>query len=627
MTCSFRYSSFSLMTVLYNKNTMGRIQQLDTQTANMIAAGEVVERPQGVVKELVENAIDAGSTRITVSIEEGGMKKITVEDNGCGMDSKDAEMCFHRHATSKIHNQNDLWSIHTLGFRGEALPSIAAVAKVTLCTSDGNDATKVVISYGKTESVTPYPCNQGTEISVEGLFYHTPARLKHMKSGSYEATLIQDVMNSFALSHPEIAFHLINDGRDAFRTTGQGNLLEVVFNVFGRAAAENAIPVDFHDYDYHVTGYLVKPILSRASRGCMQIFLNGRMVKTYKLFQAVRQGYEGTMPENRYPLCVLSVEMDPHLLDVNVHPSKWEVRISKEIQLETLIRTEVKKSLHQEEAVPSVDVHETRTEYYEPLSFDQEDLEPVVEEKKEDYQSEESDEAPTTFTMDEKTREAIAKEAEEDNAFLTRLTRQTDNHVEEAEEEKPVFPHMDVIGQYHQKLILCAMDNGIAVVSQHAALRRILYEKTLKEMNESIVMMDLIVPVMCHVGDTMASRCDEINEALKDLHISFEPFGKDTLAVHSVPSWMQGLEEESFLNDLLDAFKNENTEHFGKMAKKKAALLACRHGVRRNQKLNLNEMNETIRQLSQCEDPFHDPSGKPVYIVLEEKKLAKELKE
>ena len=622
MTCSFRYSSFSLMTVLYNKNTMGRIQQLDTQTANMIAAGEVVERPQGVVKELVENAIDAGSTRITVSIEEGGMKKITVEDNGCGMDATDAEMCFHRHATSKIHNQNDLWSIHTLGFRGEALPSIAAVAKVTLCTSDGNDATKVVIGYGKTESVSPYPCNQGTEISVEGLFYHTPARLKHMKSGSYEATLIQDVMNSFALSHPEIAFHLINDGRDAFRTTGQGNLLEVIFNVFGRAAAENALPVDFSDFDYHVTGYLIKPVMSRASRSCMHIFLNGRMVKTYKLYQSVRQGYEGTMPDNRYPMCVLSVEMDPHLLDVNVHPSKWEVRISKEIQLETLIRNEVKKALHQETAVPEADVHETRTEYYEPLSFDTEDLSPVVEEKKEEYQPQE--ETPSTFTLDAETREAIAKEAQEDNEFLKQLNQEPEP---QPEEEKPDFPPMEVIGQFHQKMILCALDHGIAVISQHAALRRILYEKTLKEMHETVVMLDLIVPVMCHVGDAMVASCDEINQALQDLHIVFEPFGKDTLVVHSIPSWMQGLEEEAFLNDLLDAFRNEHAGHFGKMAEKMAALLACRHGVRRNQKLNMDEMTEVVRQLSQCEDPFHDPSGKPIYIILEEKKLEKELKE
>jgi len=217
---------------------MGRIKQLDTLTANMIAAGEVVERPMGVVKELVENAIDAGSTRIEVNITEGGIQRLSVIDNGCGMDAQDAQLCFGRHATSKIQSQNDLWSIHTLGFRGEALPSISSVSRMVLSTSDGKDATRVVVAYGNVESVTPYPCNQGTEVSVEGLFYQTPARLKHMRSAAYEASLIQDVVSKFALSHPEIAFILRSDDRESFRTSGQGNLLEVIYQVFGRMAAE-----------------------------------------------------------------------------------------------------------------------------------------------------------------------------------------------------------------------------------------------------------------------------------------------------------------------------------------------------------------------------------------------------
>ena len=298
---------------------MGRIQQLDSQTANMIAAGEVVERPMGVVKELVDNAIDAGSTRIDISIEEGGISKITIRDNGSGMDAEDAQMAFKRHATSKIRTQNDLWSIHTLGFRGEALPSIASVSKLTMITSDGNESTKIVIEYGQTVSVSAYPCNQGTEISVEGLFYRTPARLKHMRSASYEASLIQDVIVRFALSHPEISFHLISDGRDAFRTSGQGDLLEVLFQAGGRAVAENAVKAEFEDFDYKVRGYIVKPMITRASRSNMYVFLNGRMVRTYKLYKA---------PVPHVPTCTCSSTAVWSALINCIKQSRTDMRIS-----------------------------------------------------------------------------------------------------------------------------------------------------------------------------------------------------------------------------------------------------------------------------------------------------------
>lgn len=586
---------------------MGRIQKLDSQTTNMIAAGEVVERPMGVVKELVENAIDAGSTRIVITAEQGGIEKITVQDNGCGMDSQDAKMCFERHATSKIHNQNDLWAIHTLGFRGEALPSIAAVAKVTLRTSDGNDSTETIISYGKLQSVTPYPCNQGTEISVEGLFYHTPARLKHMKSGSYEASLIQNVISSFALSHPEIAFQFIHDGREVFRTSGQGDLLEVIYTVFGRMAAENAIPVSFHDFDYEVKGYLIKPSITRASRNMMHIFLNGRMVRTYKLYKAVKDGYHGYIPEQRYPMCILSVEMDPHLLDVNVHPSKWEVRISKEIQLETLLRDKTAEALSSGNSVTPAKVHETKTEYYEPLSMDMEELQ----------------EKPKTFTLDEELKKAIRSEAEEDNQILKEIEEK--NQVKQ-EEEKPVFPALEVLGQFHHNYMIASSDTGLVVIDQKGAYQRILYEKILHESDQNTVIQDLLVPVTIHCDDVLVNRCQEINDALQDIHIQLEPFGTDTLAVHSIPSWMKDIDEQAFFNDLLDQFKNDNARTYARMAKERAARLAIKHTSRRKNTLSVPEMQEMVHQLSECDNPFHTPQGKPVFVIFEEKDLAKEFR-
>ncbi len=595
---------------------MGKIHQLDSHTANMIAAGEVVERPMGVVKELVENAIDAGSTSITISIEEGGISKITIQDNGCGMSSEDAEMAFQRHATSKIQGENDLFSIHTLGFRGEALPSIAAVSQVTLVTSDGVDNTKIVIAYGQKQSASPYPCNQGTEITVEGLFYHTPARLKHMRSASYESSLIQDVISRFALSHPEIAFHFINDGRDAFRTSGQGSLLEVVFNVYGRAASENCIAVDFSDFDYHVTGYLVKPDITRASNKMMHVFLNGRMVRTYRIYKAIQDGYEGLIPNGRYPMCVLSIEMDPHLLDVNVHPSKWEVRISKEIQLELLIKDEIHKALNVQDIIPTVQVHEAAVEYYQPLSFDEELKEqPIIEESPKDEKKE--IEQPDDIQL------SIQKEAEEDAKILRALQSEV---VEEKVEEKQPFPLMQVIGQYHNQYILCEMEHALAIVDQYAANKKILYHEIYQKMKQESTMMDLLLPITIHTSDDIVQRCDEINESLASFHITFEPFGKDTLIIRSLPSWCQKIEEEQFIQDLIESFHNEETNHFTKTKQEKIAQIATSHLIKKTKHFTLEEMNQLIESLSKCDDPFVGVDHKPVLIVLDERDLMKEFK-
>lgn len=601
---------------------MGKIKQLDTLTANMIAAGEVVERPMGVVKELVENAIDAGSTRIEVNITEGGIQRLSVIDNGCGMDSQDAQLCFGRHATSKIQSQNDLWSIHTLGFRGEALPSISSVSRMVLNTSDGKDATRVVIAYGKIESVTPYPCNQGTEISVEGLFYHTPARLKHMRSAAYEASLIQDVVSKFALSHPEIAFILRSDDRESFRTSGQGNLLEVVYQVFGRMAAEYAVPVNFQDYDYTVKGFIIKPNITRASRTGMNIFLNGRMVRTYKLYKSVQDGYEDFIVKGRYPICVLDITMDPHLLDVNVHPSKWEVRLSKEIQLETLIQNKIANILRTTILAPEAEVREARQEYYQPLSFDTDRLiqeaEIRKEQQRQQIESQPHPQQPVQETI------TLEKEIEETQQELQRISIQFEETYPEYKPQQQVFPPMEVIGQLHEKFILCAAEKGLVIIDQHAAQERVHYEEYKAKLNQDPAMMDCLVPITIHAGSDLVSRVDEINAAVVDVHVVFEPFGKDTLVVHSVPVWMQDLDETQFLNDVIDLFKNDRDVKYARMEKKKIATMACHHSIRFNRSLTMDEMKEVVRQLSLCQNPYHCPHGRPTFITLDEKTLVKE---
>ena len=577
---------------------MGKILKLDAQTANMIAAGEVVERPMGVVKELVENAIDAAAKRITVTLTEGGIQKLSVLDDGVGMDSSDALTAFQRHATSKIHNADDLWSIHTLGFRGEALPSIASVSKVTMHTNDGNEGTAVQIDYGKIVSAGPYACNQGTEITVEGLFYQTPARLKHLRSSAYEGSLIQDVLYRFAMSHPEISFLLITDGKEAFRTSGKGSLLETIYQVYGRQTAEAAVPVHYEDYDYSIDGYIVKPFLTRVSRNYMHVFLNGRMVHTYHLYKAVQDGYEDFIVKGRYPIVILNIQMDPQLLDVNVHPSKWEVRLSKEKQLEYLLKDQIRNTLKNTVLAPAAEIQKPKQEYYQPLQMDTDALMPQKTEEQK----------PIENTSAEK-KEEIPAVHEPVPAYKPSVQK---------------FPEMQVIGQLHEKFILCACEAGLAVIDQHAAQERVHYEQLQASLNKTPVMSDCLIPITLKAGSDMVRRADEINEAVSDMHIAFEPFGTDTLIVRSLPMWMHETEEQTLLQDLLDNFAQEKENRYTKLEKKKIATMACHRSIRFNRSLSMNEMQEVVAQLSRCENPYHCPHGRPTFVILDEKTLTKE---
>lgn len=598
---------------------MSRIQQLDAQIANMIAAGEVVERPMGVVKELVENAIDAGGTRIIVSMENGGIDRVTVEDNGCGMDRTDARTAFLRHATSKIYRQNDLWNIQTLGFRGEALPSIASVSKLTMCTSDGNDATKVVMEYGKETVFESFACPPGTRISVEGLFYRTPARLKHLRSAAYEGGQIQGVISSFALSHPEIAFRLFADERETFRTAGNGNLQEVIYQVYGRGPAENALPVSFEDFDYHVTGYLIRPLFTRANRSCIHVFLNGRMVRDFKLYRAVQDGYAGFVPQGRYPMCVLHITMDPHILDVNVHPGKWEVRLSKERQLEYLLSEKIMAALKASVNAAEVKPKAVQPEpvYYQPVSFTKEELAPRKE--------------PEVQLSEEKVsvREAIAREMEEDSALLRRVTevREPEPAYEPRKEEDTLpFPAVTYLGQFRDRYLIASCDAGLMLVDQKAAMQRVCYEQALREMERNTVMCPCLVPVTLHCGTGAVRRIDELNSAVKDLEITFEPFGEDTLLVREIPSWMQGCGEAELLTDIVDRFLEDARSAKEKMAFRRLAASAVgkARGIRRH--MSREEAEKLLEQLAACENPWMSLQGKPVAAILDEKTLEKEFR-
>lgn len=581
---------------------MSKIHQLNIHLTNMIAAGEVVERPMGIVKELVENAIDAQATRIEVNVLEGGIQSIEIIDNGCGMDSEDASLAFERHATSKISSTEDLWNINTLGFRGEALPSIASVSQLLLMSSNGEESTRIEIAYGKTISAKPFDVAQGTHIIVEGLFQKTPARLKHLKTVSYENSLIVDVIEKFALSHPEIAFSFSSDGRENFKTSGKGDLLEVIHIIYGKDMAKAAVRVEGKDYDFTVEGIAILPHFHRATRNYMTVFINGRMIRSYRIQKAIGEAYKYYLASDRYPIVILNIKMDAKLVDVNVHPSKWEIRMSKEQQLDILIADTLKKCLQGSMETIEVKTVSPITEKIQFPSFqlDTASISSYVEANKE-----------IMTEMEEPVNVTENQIAEEPTAYM--------------EAKKPSFPQMDVIGQLHGKYILASAVEGLYIIDQHAAEERVHYEQYQKLMlDQNCMMQDLLVPTVLQGNAFVVSRLAEVNEILKAIHVEFESFGQNTLVCRRLPIWMKDIEEEAFLQDVLDLWRSDKDVSEETLKKATIASLACHHSIRFNHVLRLDEMKQVIADLALCEQPYNCPHGRPTLICISEQQLQKE---
>ncbi|MCI5773904.1 MAG: DNA mismatch repair endonuclease MutL [Erysipelotrichaceae bacterium] len=617
---------------------MGIIHKLDAQLTNMIAAGEVVERPMGIVKELVENAIDAGSKHIEINIKNGGIDEVEIVDDGKGMDEDDLLMAFERHATSKIIKANDLWNIQTLGFRGEALPSIASVSKVEITSCDGKQANRLLMAYGQNEGMSRVSANQGTAIKVSGLFYKTPARLKHLRSGAYEASLINDLIIRFALSYPEIAFSLNSDGKNSFSSSGSNDLLEVIFRVYGKDVAKQAFAIEGADFDYHLSGYLIHPQFSKANKNSINIFMNQRMIKDYRLSSKVIEAYHDYIAENRYPIVVLNIAMDSKIVDVNVHPSKWEVRLAKQNQLELLIKQSLQACLqkHMNVFVGSLEKPKVKTKVETPALFaslDEKILaveQPVVEyqapqvEKEVELDAWKASLGKMEHKVDAEPSNIIP--TPKDPILVENKPAPETNQQAFVQVDSPLrnFPTMQLIGQLHGKFILAQGEKGLYIIDQHAAQERVHYEEILSKINERVEMVDLLVPISLNVSADVVDRLEELNANVAQFQISFEAFGDQRLLVRSVPFWLQQTNEERFLMDLIDYFKSEFMQKRQVLQKKRIATMACHSSIRFNHVLSVEEMKEVIRQLSRCEQPYECPHGRPTFILLEDKVLEKE---
>ena len=667
---------------------MGRIHQLDEHLRNMIAAGEVVERPAGVVKELVENAVDAKATRIEVQITQGGIDSIVIIDDGIGMDAEDAKLAFERHATSKLKEEADLWNIHTMGFRGEALPSIAAVSQVTLKTNNGTEATEVMINFGEKQAARATAAPQGTMIEVRNLFQKTPARFKHLKSPQYEFSLILDMIQKFALAHPEIAFYLSHDGKTAFQSKGNDRLQEVMMQIYGRDVAKGAIAIDASDYDYHISGFAAQPQHHRATKYYMTLFVNQRMIRSYHLQKAIIDAFHAYMPKDRYPIAVLNIEMDTQLVDVNVHPSKWEIRLSKEKQLEKLLyqaidaalksklqivqadlpKPKEKKpeiteleftyardpqltKLHQEvnegftnpKELPPLDFAEISAKMKEPITQKMPKA-PVVEMK---MQTEaEVEDQPITYPQYSRSnmkkveysykKEAISldenvisqsesKVSDQETEVKTAQAPKETMKQEGAKPQNECLPSMQVIGQFHQSYILAQGEAGLYIIDQHAAQERyhfeVIKQQILSGNNDT---QPMLIPISLEVDSRVKVRLNELNEAMSVLGIQLEEFGNNALILRDLPTWMQQLNEEAFLQDLIDQWLKDEDIDESKLRHLAIATMACHSSIRFHRSLTHAEMQQVIDDLGKCEQPFHCPHGRPTFICITDEQLTKQ---
>ena len=562
---------------------MAKIHVLSEHLTNMIAAGEVVERPAGIVKECVENSIDAGATVIEVEVFQGGIERIVITDDGCGMDHEDAHLAFMRHATSKMHSEEELFNIQTMGFRGEALPSIASVAQVELQTSNGEEGTLLRYNYGSLDVDEKCNCPRGTKLDVSGLFIKTPARFKHLKSTSYEFSVIADLMNKMALSHPDIRFQLSHDGRVVFQTSGNGNIQEILYQMYGKEVAQNAIHFEGSNEDFHIHGYAIQPKINRATKYFMFLTLNTRLIRSVAIQKAILDAYSDYMPPNRFPIVVLQMDSDTQLVDVNVHPNKWEVRLSKQGEMLDLIKKTIQDALNASLKTVSVSKPEKKS-----VIFEQPEIQysyPVKPRLKEDKTIEQS------FQNYKPIKETIVEEKriyEEKKIPEIKIQEEPISYplpkVEETNDKGPeFFKHLQVLAQLHDSYILCSNEEGLVIVDQHAA-----QEKT------------------AFFG------------------IEFEPFGTDQLILREIPLWFHDVDQKQFLQDLLDYFVENQDVDMAKLRKHMIATMACHSSIRFNRPLSMQEMEQVILDLQKCKQPYHCPHGRPTVIVMSDGELRKE---
>ena len=662
---------------------MQHIQVLDQVTIDKIAAGEVIERPASIVKELVENAIDAGATHVTIEIEEGGISLIRITDDGSGIMKEDIRNAFLRHSTSKIRNVEDLLHITSLGFRGEALSSIAAVTKVEVITKTKEAilGTRYVIEGGQELSLDEAGSSDGTTFIIRQLFYNVPARRKFLKTAMTEAGHVQDLLIRLALSHPEVAFRFLNNNQEKLRTSGSGKLKDVIYNIYGRDVASNLLELDYRQGGIYITGYLGKPLITRGNRNFETFFVNGRYVKSTMISRAVEDAYKDFMMQHKFPFVVLHFQVDTETVDVNVHPTKMELRFQNQQEVYKTVFEAIHRQLLEPELIPQVEVPEPLTSpVQEKKKTPSPDLklvrrvmpsdskeaavsiattpidsaaqtvsEPVKEEPhNEDYFIRKMRERVMSYhnrnsSAEVKDQKKIFRPEEQKKRIQTSVREATTYKINETPvvqkpeqlnlfEEKllkrEVRAEYRLIGQVFDTYWLVQFQDNLYIIDQHAAHERVLYERTLKEMkNREFTSQYLSPPIILTLSMQEAELLKTHKERFERIGFEIEPFGGEEYAIRAVPANLFSIAKKEFFMEMLDNLADGlSTNMTPDIIDEKVASMSCKAAVKGNNRLSAQEVDALIGELLELENPYHCPHGRPTIIAMSKKELEKKFK-
>lgn len=575
---------------------MSKIAVMDDVLANKIAAGEVVEKTMNVVKELVENSIDAESTVIRIELIDSGVKEIKVIDNGKGMDREDASLAFSRHATSKLKDLDDLFNISSLGFRGEALPSIAAVSNMSLKTSDQKEGTLVTIEGGKNKKVVASDLQEGTTITVRDLFYNTPVRLKYLKNLYVELANITEYVNKMALAYPYIKFTLVNNDKVLLDTTGDGDLLKVIYNIYGIEVAKKMIPIDAENDDYHISGFISYPELNKSNRNYMTTLINGRVIKNNDLNRTIVDCYHTYMHKDRYPIVIINIDVDPILVDINIHPTKMDVKFSKFDTLKDLIEKTITKRLEKINLIPDAAVRNIN-------NFSE--VRHQIIDKKED----------SIDNSDAKYEELVLDFDMADESVSYESDGADSNTSEEVNQDNFRIKKMIARGVVFLTYIVAENEDGMYLIDQHAAAERINYEKIMAKLKEKPILIDLLVPFKIELSkDEFLIAKDHI-DILTDYGFDVEDFGFNSFIVRKYPNWISQDRAHDCIKKIFDIICEKKEFDFDKFVWRMAATTACRMSVMANEYISLEEQQWILDNIRKCDNPFTCPHGRPTIIT------------
>ena len=582
---------------------MGKIQVMDEVLANKIAAGEVVEKTMNVVKELVENSIDAGSTEISIKLVDSGVKEIEVSDNGIGMDPIDAKLAFSRHATSKLKNLDDLFYIESLGFRGEALPSIASVSNVRLKTSNGQEGTIITINGGKDLKQEKSDIQEGTTITVNDLFYNTPVRLKYLKNLYTELSYIVDYIDKMALSYPNIKFTLINNDKVLLSTDGNGDLLKVIYEIYGVDITKKMIPISGENDDYYVSGYISYPEINKGNRNSITTLVNGRVIKNNELNKCIIEAYHTYMHKGRYPVVVINIDVDPILIDVNIHPTKMDIKFSKIDSLKELINKLVSKRLEEITLIPEVNVRST--------SAINEVRKQIVLDDEEDVKEEKNDNVYEEIKLDFDVQEEKIDYKEEVVDVKTDYNR-----------INKMYAKGTVLNTY----IFAENEDGVYLIDQHAAAERINYEKILKAIKDDPIIVDLLIPIKIELKPDEFILVKDRFDLIRKYGFDIDEFGFNSIIIRSHPNWIQENKEEDTIRLLIDIITDKGEFNLDQFIWRLAATTACRMSVMAGDYISIEEQQWILDNIRKCENPFTCPHGRPSIITYTKYELEKMFK-